>query len=103
MVRRQLLSLLVFFWPVISAFAQQGTAPATGKPVSAPAVQDESKAAVSDEAQTAALAKAAQNPIANLISFPLQVLVNNVWSVAGSEGRPAVNQMLLQYFVSTTT
>ena len=27
-------------------------------------------------------------------------LVNNVWSVAGSGGRPAVNQMLLQYFVN---
>ena len=27
-------------------------------------------------------------------------LINNVWSVAGSGGRPDVNQMLLQYFVS---
>jgi hypothetical protein len=27
-------------------------------------------------------------------------LVNNVWSVAGSGGRPVVNQMLLQYFVN---
>jgi hypothetical protein len=27
-------------------------------------------------------------------------LVNNVWSVAGSGSRPAVNQMLLQYFVN---
>jgi hypothetical protein len=27
-------------------------------------------------------------------------LVNNVWSVAGSGGRPLVNQMLLQYFVN---
>jgi hypothetical protein len=27
-------------------------------------------------------------------------LVNNVWSVAGSGGRPPVNQMLLQYFLN---
>jgi len=27
-------------------------------------------------------------------------LVNNVWSVAGSGGRPAVNQMVLQYFLN---
>jgi hypothetical protein len=27
-------------------------------------------------------------------------LVNNVWSVAGSGGRPVVNQMLLQYFIN---
>jgi len=27
-------------------------------------------------------------------------LVNNVWSVAGSGGRPSVNQMLLQYFIN---
>ena len=27
-------------------------------------------------------------------------LVNNVWSVAGKDGRPDVNQMLLQYFVN---
>ncbi len=32
--------------------------------------------------------------------WTLGVLVNNVWSVAGSGGRPAVNQMLLQYFVN---
>jgi hypothetical protein len=28
------------------------------------------------------------------------ILANNVWSVAGPEGRPAVNQFLLQYFVN---
>ncbi len=27
-------------------------------------------------------------------------LANNIWSVAGPEGRPAVNQFLLQYFVN---
>lgn len=32
--------------------------------------------------------------------WTMGALVNNVWSVAGSGGRPAVNQMLLQYFVS---
>jgi len=37
-----------------------------------PAATDQKPAAESEEANTAALAKAAQNPIANLISFPLQ-------------------------------
>lgn len=32
--------------------------------------------------------------------WTLGVLVNNVWSVAGSGGRPPVNQMLLQYFIN---
>jgi hypothetical protein len=32
--------------------------------------------------------------------WSLGFLVNNVWSVAGSGGRPAVNQMTLQYFVN---
>jgi hypothetical protein len=33
-------------------------------------------------------------------SFVVGVLVNNIWSVAGSGGRTDVNQMLLQYFVN---
>jgi len=32
--------------------------------------------------------------------WTIGVLVNNVWSVAGSGSRPAVNQMLLQYFLN---
>ena len=32
--------------------------------------------------------------------FVLGVLVNNIWSVAGSGSRPSINQMLLQYFVN---
>ena len=32
--------------------------------------------------------------------FVLGVLVNNIWSVAGSGSRPNINQMLLQYFVN---
>ena len=32
--------------------------------------------------------------------WTLGALVNNVWSIAGPQGRPAVNQMLLQYFVT---
>lgn len=32
--------------------------------------------------------------------WTLGALVNNVWSVAGSGGRPDVNQMLLQYFIN---
>jgi hypothetical protein len=32
--------------------------------------------------------------------WTIGALVNNVWSIAGSGGRPAVNQMTLQYFVN---
>jgi hypothetical protein len=32
--------------------------------------------------------------------WTIGVLANNVWSVAGSGGRPAVNQFLLQYFLN---
>ena len=32
--------------------------------------------------------------------WTLRVLINNVWSVAGSEHRPPVNQMLLQYCIN---
>lgn len=32
--------------------------------------------------------------------WTLGVLANNVWSVAGSGGRPPVNQMLVQYFIN---
>lgn len=32
--------------------------------------------------------------------WTLGALVNNVWSFAGQSGRPAVNQMLLQYFIN---
>jgi hypothetical protein len=32
--------------------------------------------------------------------FVLGVLVNNIWSVAGSGSRPNIDQMLLQYFVN---
>jgi hypothetical protein len=32
--------------------------------------------------------------------WTLGALINNVWSIAGSGGRPDVNQMLLQYFVN---
>ncbi|HEX8797978.1 MAG TPA: hypothetical protein VF772_05165 [Terriglobales bacterium] len=106
-----------------------------------------SKQPISVESQAEALQKAVQNPVASLISVPLQnntnmsygpynrtqdvlnlqpvipvklsmgpsvvllaqpphwtigVLINNVWSVAGSEHRPPVNQMPLQYFLNYT-
>ena len=32
--------------------------------------------------------------------WTLGALVSNVWSVAGSENRPAVDRMSLQYFIS---
>jgi hypothetical protein len=34
--------------------------------------------------------------------WTIGALINNVWSVAGSGGRPPVNQMLLQYFINYT-
>jgi hypothetical protein len=52
--------------------AQQNPPPAEGKPPAAAANQSANETAESDESQTATLAKAAQNPVANLISFPLQ-------------------------------
>jgi hypothetical protein len=52
--------------------AQQNPPPAEGKPPAAAANQSADETGESDESQTAALAKAAQNPVANLISFPLQ-------------------------------
>jgi hypothetical protein len=60
---------LVIGWQ--GALAQQNSPPPAKDPPTA-AGQGEDKAAESDAAQTAELAKAAQNPIANLISFPLQ-------------------------------
>lgn len=32
--------------------------------------------------------------------FVLGVLVNNIWSIAGGGSRPAINQLLVQYFVN---
>ena len=32
--------------------------------------------------------------------WTIGVLANNVWSIAGSGGRPAVNQFLMQYFIN---
>ena len=58
-----LLGLLILL--SVSAFAQD-------KPAAIPADQAANKPADSDEEQTAALAKAAQNPIASLTSVPLQ-------------------------------
>ena len=49
----------------VSVFAQD-------KPAATPADQGANKPAASDEEQTASLAKAAQNPIASMISVPLQ-------------------------------
>jgi hypothetical protein len=44
----------------------------TAEPAKPAATEDKPAAPESDENRTAALAKAAQNPVANLISFPLQ-------------------------------
>jgi hypothetical protein len=32
--------------------------------------------------------------------WTIGALVSNVWSVAGSGGRPAINQFLMQYFIN---
>jgi hypothetical protein len=48
--------------------------------------------------------KLSLGPSAVLLTQPphwtLGLLINNVWSVAGSGGRPDVNQMLMQYFIN---
>lgn len=48
--------------------------------------------------------KLSMGPSVVLLTQPphwtLGLLINNVWSVAGSGGRPAVNQMLMQYFIN---
>jgi hypothetical protein len=48
--------------------------------------------------------KLSMGPSVVLLTQPphwtLGLLTNNVWSVAGSGGRPAVNQFLLQYFIN---
>ena len=48
--------------------------------------------------------KLSMGPSVVLLTQPphwtLGVLANNVWSVAGSGGRPPVNQMLVQYFIN---
>ena len=72
-----LLSLSLILLPNLSVFAQD-------KPAAATAGEGADKTATSDEAQTAALAKAAQNPIASLISVPLQ---NNTGFGIGPYGR----------------
>jgi hypothetical protein len=61
----------------VSAFAQQGPAAATDNPdptaqANSAVAEQKPNAAAFEEARTAALAKAAQNPVADMISFPLQ-------------------------------
>jgi hypothetical protein len=86
MLKRILLGLSFFaLLQCAPAFAQSDPTPA--KPAAAqPADAD------SDEAKTAALAKAAQNPIADLISFPLQ---NNTAFGIGPYKR-AENELLIE-------
>jgi hypothetical protein len=48
--------------------------------------------------------KLSMGPSVVLLAQPphwtIGALINNVWSVAGAEHRPPVNQMLLQYFIN---
>src|SRR5271163_34615 len=83
-----LLSLSILYFPCIAISAQDKPAsPDQGAPGAAgPA------ATQSDEAKTSALAKAAQNPIADLISFPLQ---NNTAFGVGPYKR-AENELLIE-------
>ena len=70
MKRILLLSLSLIFLPVLPASAQDQSAPAGQTKLVA--TEEKPAAPESEESKTAALAKAAQNPVANLISFPLQ-------------------------------
>jgi len=72
MKRILLLSLPLILLLSLSAFAQDKPASAAADKPAATSAQDADKPAESEEAKTAALAKAAQNPVANLISVPLQ-------------------------------
>ena len=65
-----LLSLIALL--SVAAFAQDKPAPAAADKPAATSAPDADKPAESEESKTAALAKAAQNPVANLISVPLQ-------------------------------
>ena len=89
MAQRILLSFLfITLLPVMPASAQVSPAsPGQGKPAAVVPADAES-----DEAKTAALAKAAQNPIADLISFPLQ---NNTAFGIGPYER-AQNELLIE-------
>jgi hypothetical protein len=88
MKRILLLSLSPILLLGIPAFAQgKPASPDQGKPAVAEATDVES-----DAARTAALAKAAQNPIADLISFPLQ---NNTAFGIGSYER-SQNELLIE-------
>jgi hypothetical protein len=89
MLKRNLLTLSVFtLLPCAPAFTQDKPDPAAqAKPAAAQPADAES-----DEAKTAALAKAAQNPIADLISFPLQ---NNTAFGIGPYKR-AENELLIE-------
>lgn len=86
---KRLLSLSLILLLGVCGFAQDNSDPATQtKPASAqqaPAATPSPAAAPSDEeAKTAALAKAAQNPVADMISFPLE---NNTAFGLGPFGR----------------
>src|ERR1035438_4250965 len=70
MKRLLLLSSCLILLLSVSAFAQDKPDPATqARPA---ADEQKPEAPASEEARTAALAKAAQNPVADMISFPLQ-------------------------------
>jgi hypothetical protein len=88
MLTRNLLVLSFFtLLPCAPAFTQDKPDPASHPPAAAQPADAES-----EEAKTAALAKAAQNPIADLISFPLQ---NNTAFGIGPYQR-AQNELLIE-------
>lgn len=70
MKRSLLLSLSFILLPLLPAFAQDQSAPAGQTKLVATGEKPEGT--VSEEAQAEALQKATQNPVANLISVPLQ-------------------------------
>ena len=70
MKRIWVLSISLIFLLNLSAFAQDKPAPAAADKTAA--ADQKPEGAVSEQAQTEALQKATQNPVANLISVPIQ-------------------------------
>ena len=66
---RLFVSIAALFILAISVVAED---PTTDKPTAATADQTQAKSAPSEESQAEALQKAVQNPVASLISVPLQ-------------------------------
>ncbi len=108
MKRILLLSLSLILWLSMSAFAQQGPAATADKTDSAadtnPPPTERAPPAATSEAQTEALAKAAQNPVADMISFPLQNNTNfNVGPYARDQNVLNIQPVIPFHFTKSGT